>query len=38
VEDASFPSGSIGLLASTNEKGGVAVAFDNLRVRSLSAP
>ena len=38
VEDASFRSGSVGLLASTNEKGGVAVAFDNLRVRSLSAP
>ena len=38
VEDTSFRSGSIGLLASTNEKGGVAVAFDNLRVRSLSAP
>jgi hypothetical protein len=38
VEDASFRSGSVGLLASTHEKGGVAVAFDNLRVRSLSAP
>jgi hypothetical protein len=38
VEDASFRSGSVGLLASTNEKGGLAVAFDNLRVRSLSAP
>ena len=38
VEDASFRSGSVGLLASTNEKGGVAVAFDNLRVRSLAAP
>jgi len=38
VEDASFRSGSVGLLASTNEKGGVAVAFDNLRVRPLSAP
>ena len=38
VEDASFRSGSVGLLASTNKKGGVAVAFDNLRVRSLSAP
>jgi hypothetical protein len=38
VEDTSFRSGSIGLLASANEKGGVAVAFDNLRVRSLSTP
>jgi hypothetical protein len=38
VENASFRSGSVGLLASTNEKGGVAVAFDNLRVRSLAEP
>ena len=38
VEDASFRSGSVGFLASTGEKGGVAVAFDNLRVRSMSAP
>jgi hypothetical protein len=38
VEDASFRSGSVGLLASAGDKGGVAVAFDNLRVRSLSAP
>jgi|WetSurMetagenome_2_1015567.scaffolds.fasta_scaffold289547_2 hypothetical protein len=38
VEDASFRSGSVGLLATANEKGGVAVAFDNLRVRPLSAP
>ena len=38
VEDASFRSGSVGLLASTAEKGGVAVAFDNLRVRPLAEP
>jgi hypothetical protein len=38
VEDSSFRSGSVGLLASTNEKGGVAVAFDNLRVRPLAEP
>jgi hypothetical protein len=38
VQDASFRSGSIGLFASTGDKGGVAVAFDNLRVRRLSAP
>jgi hypothetical protein len=38
VEDASFRSGSVGLLATANEKGGVAVAFDNLRVRSLAEP
>ena len=38
VDDASFRSGSVGLLASTNETGGVAVAFDNLRVRSLAEP
>ncbi len=38
VTDASFRSGSVGLFASTSEKGGVAVAFDNLRVRSLAAP
>jgi len=38
VEDTSFRSGSVGLLATANEKGGVAVAFDNLRVRSLSLP
>jgi len=38
VEDASFRAGSVGLLASTGEKGGVAVAFDNLRVRPLAEP
>ena len=38
VEDASFRSGSIGLLASAAEKGGVTVAFDNLRVRPLAEP
>ena len=38
VTDAAFRSGSVGLFASTGDKGGVAVAFDNLRVRSLSAP
>jgi hypothetical protein len=36
--DASFRSGSVGLLASSADKGGVVVAFDNLRVRALSAP
>jgi hypothetical protein len=38
LEDAGFRSGSVGLLASSVEKGGVVVAFDNLRVRSLLAP
>jgi hypothetical protein len=38
VEDASFRSGSVGLIASTGDKGGVAVAFDNLRVRPLAEP
>jgi hypothetical protein len=38
VEDASFRSGSVGLLASATDKGGVVVAFDNLRVRPLAAP
>jgi hypothetical protein len=37
VEDSSFRSGSVGLLASSADKGGVVVAFDNLRVRALSA-
>ena len=38
VEDASFRSGSVGLIVSTGDKGGVAVAFDNLRVRPLAEP
>ena len=38
VQDAGFRSGSVGLLASANEKGGVAIAFDNLRVRPLTEP
>ena len=38
IEDTSFRSGNIGLLVSTFDKGGAVVAFDNLRVRALSAP
>jgi hypothetical protein len=38
IEDTSFRSGNIGLLVSTLDKGGAVVAFDNLRVRALSAP
>ena len=36
VEDASFITGSIGLLASSGDTGGVVIGVDNLRVRSLS--
>ncbi len=36
VEDASFARGSIGLLASSADTGGVVIGFDNLRVRPLS--
>ena len=36
VEDASFRFGSIGLLASSGDRGGVVIAFDNLRVRALT--
>lgn len=38
ADDASFRSGNIGLLASAADTGGVVVAFDNLRVRALTAP
>lgn len=38
ADDASFRSGNIGLLASASDIGGVVVAFDNLRVRALTAP
>ncbi len=36
VEDASFRAGSIGLLASSGDRGGVVIAFDNLRVHALT--
>ncbi len=38
AEDASFRTGNIGLLASSGEKEGVTIAFDNLRVRALTGP
>ncbi len=38
VRDASFRSGNVGLLASTSDQAGVVIAFDNLRVRPLTAP
>lgn len=38
VEDATFRSGDVGLLATARDKAGVVVAFDNLRVRALTAP
>jgi hypothetical protein len=38
AEDASFRSGNIGLFASAGDQEGVAVAFDNLRVRALTGP
>ncbi|MCX6032024.1 MAG: hypothetical protein NT169_22350 [Chloroflexi bacterium] len=38
AEDASFHAGNIGLLASSGEKEGVTIAFDNLRVRALTGP
>jgi hypothetical protein len=36
VEDASYPSGDVGLLAGTFDEGGVVVQFDNLQVRALT--
>jgi hypothetical protein len=36
VEDASYRSGDVGLLAGTFDQGGVVVQFDNLQVRALT--
>jgi len=36
VDDATFPSGSVGLLAGTFAEGGVVIHFDNLEVRAAN--
>jgi hypothetical protein len=38
VDNSRYSSGNIGILASSEDKGGVAVAFDNVRVSAIVAP